>query len=494
MYQLIKIHFQQAFASLKKGKNSNRGVILFGVMFSLVAICMGVQFYGMAANMPDPKFLLFTAGISALFFLLFSLVLQSQNFFFKTKDYELLASMPIRHFTIVLAKSVAALLTCYLYQSIILIPALVGYFVVAGFQVGMFFAFLLGFILFPLFPLAISFCISLLTHLIMSKTKHQTIVNYVLMVVMFAGFFLSFYLFSNDILGNMNIFKCIFPSVYFFFIGISANFVYIVYLLLLSIAAIILTLYLISISYRKINQGFTATSYKKKEIHLEVNSFSYLKFEAKRYFSLPMYVFNTIIGPILILLIPFMKFIGPGFADPYTYTIIICLLLSMSITTACSISLEGSKINLLKSLPLRPGKLFWNKILFNILLTLPALFICDILILSLNQFAWYEMIEMVIIPLLAIITFSTLGLLINLYFPKLDFSSVTQVVKQSLSVFISIFSGLVLNFVFLFTMPMTGLATWLNMLIYAGVLILVLAGSVLVLYKQGVKKFKELYV
>ena len=47
-----------------------------------------------------------------------------------------------------------------------------------------------------------------------------------------------------------------------------------------------------------------------------------------------------------------------------------------------------------------------------------------------------------IIPIIAIISFSTFGLLINLLLPKFNFDNVNQVVKQSLSLFIVLLSSM----------------------------------------------------
>ncbi|MCM1324894.1 MAG: hypothetical protein NC218_12335 [Acetobacter sp.] len=493
MIKLIKINFLSSFSSLMR-RNGKRGTILFVLLFLLVAVCFGCQCYDMALELPNATLLFFMAGMATFFFLIFALVLQSQNYFFHTKDYEMLASMPISKVSIVISKAVAALCTCYLYQSIILIPAFVVYSMFAGFQVSVFFAFLLCFIVFPLFPLAVSFVISMLMHLILTKARLRTLVNYILMVILFAACFASFYLFSEFALTDMNVLQGVFPSIAFFFNCLAGDWLYLLYSTLLGVGAIVIALVLVTLSYRFINQGGTGSAARKNgKLEFDKTS-SLLKFEAKRYFSTPMYVFNTIIGPIFILIIPFLKYIIGLPLPAFVYIGVLCLMLSMTSSSACSISIEGSKINLLKSLPIRPMKIFLNKILFNILLTLPSIVVCDILLLSLNSFVWFEILALICLPPVAIILFASLGLVLNLYFPKLQFTSINEVVKQSLSVFLAIFSGLLINLILLCVLPMANIATWLMLLIYAVVLVVLLVVVLIILFTQGEKQFKKLSV
>lgn len=492
MIKLIKINFLSSFASLTR-KNGKRGVILFTLMFVLVAACLGLQFYDMEKLLPDPMFIFFMAGMSAFFFLIFSLVLQAQNHFFHTKDYELLASMPISKISIVISKSLAALATCYIYQSIILIPAFVVYCICAGFHVGVLFSFLLGYLFFPLFPLAIGFLVNMLMHLILTKAKLRTLVNYILMVILFVCFFVSFYLFSEFALSNMKVLQGVFPSISFFFGLMTGDWLNLLYLVLLGVGSVVIAVTLVTLSYRYINQAGGGSSRKLGTLEFGKGS-SLLKFETKRYFATPMYVFNTIVGPVLILAIPFLKYILGLPLPAFVYISLVCLMLAMTSTTACSISIEGSKINLLKSMPIKPMKIFINKILFNIILTLPSTLICQILLLTMNSFVWYEILALIILPYIAITAFATLGLVINLYLPKLKFNSVNEVVKQSLSVFLAVFAGMLVNLLLLCVLPFIGVATWLMLLIYSLVLITLLVVAAILLFTQGEKQFRKLTV
>ncbi|MDZ7543401.1 ABC transporter permease, partial [Clostridium perfringens] len=108
----------------------------------------------------------------------------------------------------------------------------------------------------------------------------------------------------------------------------------------------------------------------------------------------------------------------------------------MSCTTNSSISLEGKKLWILKSSPIKPVEIFKAKIMMNLMLILPSVAIADIIFtfslkLSINQLIW-----LIIISILYSFVVPILGIIVNLYFPNLNWVSETSVVKQSASVLI----------------------------------------------------------
>ena len=120
--------------------------------------------------------------------------------------------------------------------------------------------------------------------------------------------------------------------------------------------------------------------------------------------------------------------------------IVFCIV--MSNTSCVSISIEGKNLWILKSLPIDEMDIFKSKILLNILLTIPISIISFLLIgIKLNFGLNTIILVMISIVLLAIFS-ATLGLFINLLYPKLEFTSDVQVVKQGASVIINMISNL----------------------------------------------------
>src|SRR5690606_3278651 len=120
---------------------------------------------------------------------------------------------------------------------------------------------------------------------------------------------------------------------------------------------------------------------------------------------------------------------------------------SLSVTTNVSISLEGSKLGLKKSLPISFKQVVISKYLLNILTMMPFITISYLTLLpvlisyKVNIISYFALL---ILPLLLLSVCSLFGLLINLKYPKLEFTNETEVVKQSLSVMISVFSNMAL--------------------------------------------------
>ena len=120
--------------------------------------------------------------------------------------------------------------------------------------------------------------------------------------------------------------------------------------------------------------------------------------------------------------------------------IVFCIV--MSNTSCVSISIEGKNLWILKSLPIDEMDIFKSKILLNILLTIPISIISFLVIgIKLNFRLNTIILVMTSIVLLAIFS-ATLGLFINLLYPKLEFTSDVQVVKQGASVIINMISNL----------------------------------------------------
>ena len=65
-----------------------------------------------------------------------------------------------------------------------------------------------------------------------------------------------------------------------------------------------------------------------------------------------------------------------------------------------------------------------------------------ILALTSDQLVWM-LLSAFVLPIFALIVFSTVGLMINLWFPKLNWTNEVVVVKQSLSIMLSLFLNLI---------------------------------------------------
>jgi ABC-2 type transport system permease protein len=95
----------------------------------------------------------------------------------------------------------------------------------------------------------------------------------------------------------------------------------------------------------------------------------------------------------------------------------------------------------LKSLPIKAETVMLSKMLFNLVLTIPfalfALFMSSIAF----GFSALNVVLMILFIISFASTFSILGSVINLHFPKFEYINETEVVKQSIGALLGLFSG-----------------------------------------------------
>ena len=305
------------------------------------------------------------------------------------------------------------------------------------------------------------------------------------------------------------------PSVVWFFTGfVQGNVLYIFLDIILALAVSGITITLLSLLYKKINFNLLKVakpkvkgeiSFKKKSV-----SASLLKIEAKRFLSYPSYVLNSCFGLIFMLVIPFFfkfaVFSGEGMEEialelatiiPIITICINAMLAGMTNTTASSISLEGKQIVLLKSLPIKPSKIYFNKILFNNLLAIPVIIVSNIinLILFFEYFNVFSGIFLFLVPILAVLSVSTFGLLINLLMPKFNFENVNQVIKQSVCVLIILLLAMVLGIVpMIISFYIPALNLNLFLIIYALLYLILFIVSIAILKIKGEKLYSKLKI
>ena len=176
---------------------------------------------------------------------------------------------------------------------------------------------------------------------------------------------------------------------------------------------------------------------------------------------------------------------------------LICMASLMSSITSSMISLEGKSFVILKSLPISPSKIIFSKVLTAIIIMIPFIFIGNILMYI--RFS-YSLLEIILVSLSAIIiplVAETIGILVNLKYPKMEFENDTEVVKQSFSTTIAVFIGMFLTGLSIYLL-IQGVISNINidLILFLGLLFYTLVFIVLMIYmnKKSVKEFNEITV
>jgi len=215
-------------------------------------------------------------------------------------------------------------------------------------------------------------------------------------------------------------------------------------------------------AYMRINaalsERYTRNNFKLENVSVSSVFGALLSKEAKLYFSSPVYVMNTAIGIVLFTIyIIAMAVMGyesmaemlalPGGGDLILNITAVAAMFCVGIclVTAPSISMEGNSLWILKTLPVR----FWDiakaKIAFNLLVTVPLTVINTGVLAILTNTGWPLFTGMALALVSFCVLMAVLGLIINLYFPKLDWKNPVQAVKQSASVLITMLAGMAIT-------------------------------------------------
>ena len=182
---------------------------------------------------------------------------------------------------------------------------------------------------------------------------------------------------------------------------------------------------------------------------------------------------------------------------PIAILVILVFTIGLSCTTNSSISLEGNRLWILKSLPIEAKEIFKGKIITNLIITIPAAFIANIIFYIGLKFEVKYLIFNLAISIVFSVVSAVLGLIINLYFPKMEWTNPTTVVKQSASVMITILGIMILILAIIgISIALVKILNVTNMMIILTVVLILflilLFALIKVLENKGSKKFNRL--
>ncbi len=435
-------------------------------------------------------------------------IYKSQGILFDSKDNDLLFSLPIDKKTIILVRLIKMYIFQLLYSLLFILPA---YFIYIYFErPNIYFYFISTIMIFllPIIPTVVSSMIGYLIKRISVKFKLKKLAQ---IVITFTFFFAIYYLSLNInkwgeyIVKNALDIKQMISSIYYP-IGIYINLINqfdignFIILLLINLGVLFLFIWFANITYFKIISKSKEYNKNNSTKNLRYKKNTQLKAlvikDLKRYFSSVIYVFNTIFGLVLMVIftisisINFEKAISMVISGiggisvdeliklaPKVYYSVIILMISMTSITSSSISIEGKSFYISKTMPITINKILLSKIIFSYLVTLPFIFVSDLIFFTSFKVEIFDFIAILSTSILLPIISACLGLIINLKYPKIDASSDTEVVKQSMSSMISVLIGLVLAIILI---ALLFLNIKFNFIILVEQLILVLVLTILI--------------
>lgn len=454
-------------------------------------------------------------GITLGFLLIILLTISVANgYIFRCRDFDLLMSLPVRTQSIVASKIVFLLGMNYLFFFILYCPTIYYYLLHNQASFGFYLMILPTFLFMPMLPIAVSGLISYLLGFIPIKKKYRSILFSILLIGLVVAFFLGQFLSidsSNSIFNSIGVLlgKINYPGE-LAVKGMTGDIESYLIFIAISVLTLIGFIYLVAANYLKTNNRSLQSEVNKTFVLKEIRGSSPTKAligkELRRYLSSTIYVTNTIISPIMSLLIIVIYIILRGripefeaFNDyiPAILLVGIVFTLSMTSTTGASISIEGKQFWILKSLPCPERQVFFAKIFVNLIISVPILVIDVIVSLAFLRITALHAVFIFLTALFMLLYTSLIGLYANLLAPRFDYDNDAKAVKQSMSAFLTMAFGTVATVILgasgygLYLAFNGGIAMYALLTVIAFAFALV---SYLLLHYHGTKLYRKLSV
>ena len=206
-------------------------------------------------------------------------------------------------------------------------------------------------------------------------------------------------------------------------------------------------------------RGAKKVKYKAQKMAASSVRKALVKKEFRRISCNAMYIMNGVMGAIMAVLMAvvllikrdlidtlLMQFTAVGVhMDAWTGGIlcaVLCMLMSMNLLSAPSISVEGKNLWLMQSLPLPAGEILLSKALVHIVICVPCGLFAGIALALAIRADVITALALIILPALLTSFMALLGVTINLFLPRFDYANDIIAVKQSMSSGIVMFAGM----------------------------------------------------
>ena len=468
--------FRNYFYDPKKNRvRSKAGILGYMLLFVIIMVGMlGGMFTFLSLTICAP---LVSAGMGWLYFALMGLlavllgtfgsVFNTYSCLYLSKDNDLMLSLPIPVNVLMVSRLLTVYLMGLMYSAVVILPAVVVYWVIAPISAGAVFGSLLFILLISVFVLTLSCALGWVVAKISMKLKNKSFVTVVISLAFIGGYYFFYFkaqtliqsLIANAAEYGANIKGAAYPLYLFGNVGTGDI------LAMLAVSAVIFALFaliwvLISRSFLKTatSSGRTAKRvYKEKAARQRGVFGALLQREFGRFLSSPIYMLNCGLG-ILMLPVGGILFLWQGSAVisalngvfgaragciPVLLCAAVCMLASMNDMAAPSVSLEGKGLWLMQSLPITPWQVLRAKLSMQLILTgIPVLF-CTACAAFIYPFTPLELLLTVLVPMLYVLFSALFGLFLGLKMPNLTWTNEITPIKQSASAVLAMLSGFV---------------------------------------------------
>jgi len=454
----------------KKSRYCLMGAVWFMVFFMLVSYVCAVS-YGlifMGAGELVPAMLIMCVSVIIFFFTM----IKAGPVLFDNKAFEKQIALPVEVRAIIVSRFLSMYLTNMLLTVLVMIPGMIVYGLTEKPGVTFYLYGLTGSLFLPFLPLTAASVAGALIAGIGSRWKRKNLAMILLTMLLVCGILVgSFGMSRMDesvmeetlwqlTSGLKEGIESIYPPALWLSEAMTEGKLS----LLMLFAAVPLGIFavfleILSHFYGKIcrllSEGRTGTREGCSVKALKAKSLlrSMTERELRRYFSSVVYVTNTMVGELMMVLLAIgTGVMGKEAADGLlgaegvaerALPVLLGMLPAMMPMTACSISMEGKQWWMMQTFPVPERVLMRSKVLADLLVVLPFYLASElVLILTLKPDVG-STVSLFAVPAVYIIFGARAGLSINRRFPVFDWENETRVVKQSTSVLLAVVAGMI---------------------------------------------------
>ena len=468
--ELVKVSLRESldFRTMKKekGKTITFGVfiLLMGALFVFLSVVYNLMFAYMYRdfNLEIIYSTIVMVGLASMLILTTS-VARVKSLFIGT-DYDMLASMPLTKREIIASKIITFYLTELLFSAIVMLPNIVINVTLwndlSFILVGTIIMFLL-----PAVPVVLSCFVGTIIAIFAEKSKFGNMITTGLYTVFFVIIMIMSFSFETgsdtDVMISMtNMFKFLNPTSILLELAYTSSFVWFVGYCIINVLLLIGITVFLALSYdglhTVINTVKSNVKYERKKLENKGQFKALLSIEFKRLFNSKLYFLNSCIGGILVVIMSVTlgisaKEVLPQLGELKKYihlvALISMLILGMATPASCSINMEGKNFWITKTLPIDYKVYAKAKMATSVIILGACSLIASIIQIIFIQPSIIQSLAIIVLPILYVIAISSLDLLINLFFTKLNWKNEQEAVKNSAATLLSMLAGFVLTII-----------------------------------------------
>lgn len=446
-------------------------ILVLGLLISYSAvISVGLAKAGAVNTLPTISVLICSLVTLMLTFL------KSSGVLIGLRDYDMVMSLPVKSWEVVLSRLTMVYLSSLLISIIVGLPAVIIFGINAETGISGSIIFLLSLLFLPVIPMIISLGLGVLITAVSSRSKHRNIFSLVLctlvVLLIVAASTRAQNMKPDEILDIgltlSNVAKRIYPPATLISKSVeSQSWLHILIFAGLSILISGIFVCVVAHFYQEMNTAASSHStgkYAKKALKVSSPFKAMYKREFDRYFSCTIYALNSTIGMVLLLVVSVVfLFISPemieqqsgipGFGQMLRSALpmVIAVFISMTSTASASLSLEGKSRWIMCSVPVRAIDIFHSKMAVNLTVICPFALASALLLGIKMEVSLSQGVLMCVVPTVYACFISVLGMYMNVKFPKYDWTSEYYAVKGgAISVLATLGAGMLSSVIPLF--------------------------------------------